>query len=752
MPSRTVNTVRDIADEPLPPSGVLSARTLHFPVRIRSAPHARSVLQIARALAAGAHAEAEAMLNALRRAPALTEIGTGTPCVSPTLRAKALAAVLFDLATAGWTVWVDEGQVYLSAPESPDQDNAASTEAMIAEKERVRRTMASRVSEQLSRGETQRFIRRLESPRFTAEGPRSILSLFADGARLARALRERGADAVQPYLERALGDDGCDATTGLPLCEIFRYFRYYWSFPVNSAPGRTIPFLIRDAGQPGAPICGLLAIASPVPKLGVRDTALGWTPAWLEAVVAALAFCPDDPANHLRHVDREVRRFSEAVDPASVFAGVAELLRLGPSRDVESIACALRRLAPKERRRRVTEAHGRLLSDLRTQVTSSLDNICFDGFRLTHAAALASPTKAIDRLEVLSATALKDWKHSRALSSEGHRAGRDNEKAALERAARDPLFRKKRAAQAARLLRAWREISPVQAERPAERLRELVLGRSAPGTVTLSGGAEVVRGLRTALAQRQTAFVASQVADVSICGALAPYGPLLGGKLAALLALSREVAALYHARYSGIASVITSQMAGRPVYRPADLVALTTTSFYAVGSAQYERVKLPDQLGAIGWRYVGLSRGHGTLHFSRETTESVQALMELETGRRLISCRFGEGPSERMRKLRDGLLHVGLDANAFVTHGMARRVYVAELKPTATMPGVRTAGVVTRRGAPEAAAIAAFWRSRWLGPRLARSPELLAEVAAFDGHSALLSTRLPATSSDGGAA
>lgn len=142
----------------------------------------------------------------------------------------------------------------------------------------------------------------------------------------------------------------------------------------------------------------------------------------------------------------------------------------------------------------------------------------------------------------------------------------------------------------------------------------------------------------------------------------------------------------------------------------------------------------------MAWRYVGMSRGHGTLQFSHATTESVQAMVELETGRRLISGQFGEGPSERMRKLRDGLQHVGLDADEFVTHGMGRRVYLAELVPGATAPGARVQRVSWRRSGPAADQVAAFWRARWLEPRLSR-PEVLAEVAAFDREATLLSAR-----------
>ncbi|WP_437546937.1 Druantia anti-phage system protein DruA [Sorangium sp. So ce367] len=636
---------------------------------------------------------------------------------------------------------VEDGQIYLVAPD-PSTHRSLSTSAIVTAKERVRRQMAARVAEQIQRPQTQQFILRLERARFTPSGAQSILSLIADGPALARSLQTSGAEAVRPYIQSALADDGRDPTTGLALWEIFRYFRYFWSFPVNSAPGRTVPFLIRDAGQPGHPVCGLLAIASPVPKLAVRDAALGWTAAWLEAVVAGLWLDPDDPGPRLRQIERDARRLQDALDSASVFSALSSLLGLQPARDVEAVIAGLRRLDQRERRRRAADAHRRLLADLRAEIRSGLGDICFDGFGCTCEEALDAPAKAIRRVERLGAAALERWRTSRAISVDGPLvAGRVHEEDAPRRAAREPLFRKKRAHQAARLLRGWQDIAPEPNEHPEERLRALVFGAgSSEPPASLTGGSRVAGAVRKALLQRQTRFVASQIAEVAVCGALPPYGPLLGGKLAALLSFSREVATTYHARYSRQASVITSQMAGRPVIRPADLLALTTTSFYAVGSAQYERVKLPAALGGISWRYVGLSRGHGSLHFSRETTDSLQALLELETGKRLISGQFGEGPSERMRKLRDGLKHVGLNADELVTHGMGRRVYVAELRPGAAL-GARSGGAAWRRCAPEAEQIAAFWRARWLEPRLARSPDLLADVATFNREAALLSVR-----------
>src|SRR5437899_6175427 len=101
-----------------------------------------------------------------------------------------------------------------------------------------------------------------------------------------------------------------------------------------------------------------------------------------------------------------------------------------------------------------------------------------------------------------------------------------------------------------------------------------------------------LRTLSVALIEVRKAGLSSQVADVSVCGAIAPYNVLLGGKLVALLMTSQEVRDAYRKRYAGQVSIISSQMAGREIYRPAELKLLTTTSLYGNGSSQYNRLRL----------------------------------------------------------------------------------------------------------------------------------------------------------------
>lgn len=722
----------------------LSGRTTHFPLRVRVQRHVESLLSLAAALEARDDAAIAAWDDDLDRAAAIHEVSMDAPAgaVSPTLRAKALAAVLVDLSRSGWEVSVDDRQVYVSAPRWSAGGDGLSEDLVRAEKARARHAMAARVQEEIESESTRRFILRLESARATEAGPRSVLSLLADGPRLAASLRDHGPSAVRPYLQRADGDAGRDPHTGLAYVEVFRYFRLFWSFPTSAPPGRSVSYLVRDAGQPGHPVCALVCVASPVPRLSARDSALGWTAPWLEAIVRALEIPERDLEEHFRSAEERWRTTTTDASGASIIADVSCLLGLETTRDARALARALAVLSGMERAERADHARRRILTDLRAEVTTALDQISFDGFGFDAAFALARPLKAAERLERLRFAASARWRESRrvradALSSPRLDADAFANDEELRVAARDPLFFKKRVAQAARALRAWSEIMPVSRERTADRLRALVRPGSRGRTTA------VPRGLRVALLLRQNRLVASQVLDVCVCGAIPPYGPLLVGKLAALAALSRDVAADYHGRYAGRASEITSQMAGRAIERSADVVTLTTTSFFGVGSSQYERLTLEHQGSwEVRWRRVGYTRGNGTLHFSRRTSELMDRLLSVETGARLITSRFGEGPSERLRKIRDGLELLGVNAGELLRHGMPRLVYVAELAPGATRPGAQRPGPAWRRVGPSFADVASAWRERWLASRLQHAPGVLTDVEAFDRVEALLSARL----------
>lgn len=243
------------------------------------------------------------------------------------------------------------------------------------------------------------------------------------------------------------------------------------------------------------------------------------------------------------------------------------------------------------------------------------------------------------------------------------------------------------------------------------------------------------RALDIALTEVRKAGLSSEVADVSICGAVEPYNAVIGGKLVALVLTSREVRDAYARRYGEQVSVIASQMAGRVITKPANLRILTTTSLYGVGSSQYNRLVLraaqhPELGHDLAWKTIGqsLTGGFGTLHLGGETAQALRSMAVSRHDARRVNNRFGEGTSPRLRQIREGLDALGLQSDSILHHATPRIFYGCELDP-----GGREALMgfnQTPSEAPTTVDIATAWRRRWLGNRILRQETLdaLAEL------------------------
>jgi hypothetical protein len=219
--------------------------------------------------------------------------------------------------------------------------------------------------------------------------------------------------------------------------------------------------------------------------------------------------------------------------------------------------------------------------------------------------------------------------------------------------------------------------------------------------------------------------------DITVCGAIAPYNAILGGKLVCLLLCSPELVRFYQTRYSGQVSVIASAMAGKEISRSPKLALLCTTSLYGSGSSQYNRVKVPSKalgdlpIGEVAYTELGKSEGFGSFHFSKETIRSADALLgRLDHGRKVNSI-FGEGVNPLMRKLREAMTEVGLPSELILKHGNRRIVYGVPLalnfsevlmglsdRPKYAMPLKDAEGTTSL--------LARFWQDRWLSNRISR--------------------------------
>lgn len=376
------------------------------------------------------------------------------------------------------------------------------------------------------------------------------------------------------------------------------------------------------------------------------------------------------------------------------------------------------------------------------QVDAAIAAIRWDD--LASAEEIADPTETVAlRLEQRAAGAAFAREQQLRAHFEAHQAGGDvrphrgelksaHPDADWRAASDDLLFVRKRAEGLAQLLFAKRMFRGADlAHQPAEALEQLFTTRSGQ------------RALDIALTEFRKAGLSSEIADVSVCGAVHPYNQLLGGKLVALILTSDEVRQAYARRYGAQPSVIASQMAGRIITKPANLRVLTTTSLYGVGSSQYNRLALrahdhPELPYDIRWSAIGksLTKGFGTLHLGEETAQALRTMALARHDARRVNNRFGEGTSPRLRQIREGLDALGLQSDGILHHATPRIFYGCELAPGARDALLGLAEPPT--ASPSVAQIGQAWRRRWLESRILRD-ETLAEVAALGPASVRLS-------------
>lgn len=248
--------------------------------------------------------------------------------------------------------------------------------------------------------------------------------------------------------------------------------------------------------------------------------------------------------------------------------------------------------------------------------------------------------------------------------------------------------------------------------------------------------------VRSAVAQLVRMVKAEHVGidmmDITVCGAIAPYNLLLGGKLVGMLLCSPEVTRHYQKRYGDQVSIIASSMKGEPVIRTPNLVLLCATSLYGVGSSQYNRLKIPaDAVGGHGepvvYKDLGHSYGFGTYHFSRETIELGNLLISRRSLGRRTNSIFGEGVSPLMRKMREALEIAGLPSDRLLIHGNRRVNYAVALTSNFRQVLLGTDNQPTylipqEEDARRTDMISDYWRRRWLSPRISKA-RILDEVS-----------------------
>lgn len=584
---------------------------------------------------------------------------------------RAALCLLTDLARQRWSIRVTKtGGVEVKRPDSERLDTAQ-------EKARIRAQELVKRDEQLRHPATRKFIKGMER-RVAHNGTFvSIFSLIRDGRELAESLRETRSrppeeraealqQAIDPYLQFVDEAERCEHT-GLRLQDIWRYFRHTWTNQYVSIPGRSMAFLVRDRARRYHPVIGIAALGSPIVQIRERDVWIGWHPE------AFLEFVSESPSAELG------QWLAKIVETALSELFLEDLI-------------ADQIVRPRELRKPSDEVLARLIA-------------YSEGQRELH-----------HRLA-----------RSKELKEFAQRDEDGSTKSHWRKRAMNHLYRSKRALSLADMLRARMVLQRFLSASPtADEVRALFES---------AAGRRVVKSvLRKAKADR----VGIAMADITVCGAVAPYSPLLGGKLVSMLAASPEVVAAYREKYVERESEIASSMAGRPIIRPARLVFLGTTSLYGVGSSQYNRLRMPAERigGAPGERlaYVelGKSEAYGTSHFSEDTVRALVTLVQQSSNGQRVNSIFGEGVSPKFRKIRDGLDKLNLPADALLQHGRQRIVYGVPLARNLRefllgMDDEPDYMFDMTNPSSATAAIAGWWRERWLSKRI-MSDEVLARL------------------------
>ena len=595
---------------------------------------------------------------------------------------KSALNILIDLVQQGWQLEVHNGQLFLkmSAQDSVDKGY-------------IRFRLSSERKAQFQDESVMRFVEKMEATKQYNNQQISIRNLIGSSDALIDKIQNGDEPIVRPYIQ--LISHQKDVYTGYWLSDIWRYFRYTWAIPYKTMPGRNLFYLVRDAAQPFHPIIGIFALGNSVLNLTVRDDEIGWT---VEAI------------------SKQLLRKKDVSHSAQIVSGT----------NGKTVGAKVERFleTDDEYEKRIREYSSKIISILMGNIESAIKDLYVRDLDYHRGTKYPKPEK-VEELIALS-NQLRDLAIDNKKTT-----GRVN----FEQEAQEILFKKKRAAELARLLEAKIIFNKYRANDTSEWLKKLMASE------------EGRKAVNVALVANRKTKIGSNMMEIIVCGSIPPYNQLLGGKLVSILACSPQVVRDYTDKYADQVSEIASRMKGEKVVRDSRLAFLGTTSLYSVGSSQYNRIKVP--MGndfVLTYKEMGITEGYGTVYFSKTTTSSLMRVLELQDGGRRINNIFGEGTSPRFRLISRGLSTLGIKSNAFLQHYTPRIVYSMELAKNTNdflcggADELEYPYDITNSKEVETAtqAMADFWYERWLKSRL-KSVDIVERLANFDVNSVLVS-------------
>ena len=530
------------------------------------------------------------------------------------LKYASALSVLIDLSLQGWIFDIEGDSLTLKM----ENDN-------LDDKQKLRYRLSAERNAQFRTPSIATFIRQMESNKNYQGNNISVRNLIGDKHFLIQQI-QNGQRVCDPYIQLVTGER--DALTGYKLSDIWRYFRYTWSIPYKTMPGRNMFYLVRDRLQPYHPIIGIFALGNSVLNLTVRDDDIGWT---VEAIKKNMALKTEDTCCEQIISETDGKRVK------------TKICRAIETEDAHFT--------------RATEYANKMYPLLLQSIEDAISEIYLKDL------GYHRNTKYPKQEKIEQLIAMAEEYAEKSINN------KNNEKSPnWEEEAKSNLFKRKRAAELAKLLETKRIFNGATGETNLEKLNQLLssdAGRKA---------------IHTALIANRKRKIGSNMMDIIVCGSIPPYNELLGGKLISILSCSPAVISDYTHRYENQVSEIASRMKGQRVVRDSRLVYLGTTSLYAVGSSQYNRIKVPvSENSNLEFRKMGITEGYGTVFFSKETTPLFSKLLELQDGGKKINHVFGEGTSPRFRMISRGLSSIGIKAEAFLKHYSPRIVYSINL-------------------------------------------------------------------------
>lgn len=469
--------------------------------------------------------------------------------------------------------------------------------------------------------------------------------LYQDLAPLQDQNQEEIADdlpeVVDPYIQKVKNGEKCEHT-GLDLMDIWRYFRYTWLTPYNTVPGRNINFLIRNRAKRHHPVMGIASLASPMMNLTVRDDYIGWT---IDAVEDELP-----RKKRVHEYEEQLPEEKRTPDKKTRIETQTEWLE-----------------SEEEHEQRVSEFCSDIREALEKSIENAISNIRYDDFideysELSHESFENPDEQVIEILAEIEEQAEETIDNGEDENPEKMDTWEERSETAL--------FRKKRARALQKLLRDRKYFQENKDQEDEEFIRTGLSNERGQ------------RAIKTALKELKKERVGAGMMNIMVCGAIPPYNNILGGKLVAMALTGPKVINMYQDKYGDYQSEIASSMKGEALSKPNELVFLDTTGLFEIGSAQYDRVRVPTEKGRIEYDHIGYTEGFGSIQFGPDTRKRLSQVTKFEEGRQVVRGRFGEGVSPRIRKIRRGLKNCGLETD-LLKHESRRIVYGIDLAQNA---------------------------------------------------------------------